>query len=170
MRRLTMMLLAVLVVVAGCSPASLPVDQQGDVDATVSSDRRPEFTETSLYGYPWGTVQRAFLMYDGTLYVYADRSVTELLPSYQQIGSVKVVDNTKVPSQDFDATWLEEGMGVYKHPEESALFVQWTTTQYLYYVPYESPAKEKPLQRDLDGVGPTELEGVSTEKKGVTIS
>ena len=72
-------------------------------------------------GYPSGEVQRPFLVYHGTLYVYADELLehTALPLNCSEIGRIASVDNKNMPQEDFAASRMDVGTVLYSTDEET---------------------------------------------------
>lgn len=86
-----------------------------------AGNNKPGVTPT---GYPNGEVQRQFLFYNGTLYVFIDEGVRALPEGWQEVGTVKSVDNKARPTEEFAATRLEVGMKVFAKEGTDLLYVQ----------------------------------------------
>lgn len=81
-------------------------------------------SSTAPTGYPSGEVQREYVYYEDTLYVYADRYETSLPENCELVGEVLSVDNTKLPQEDFQASRLKVGNEVYAVTDENILYVK----------------------------------------------
>ena len=79
--------------------------------------------ELAPTGYPSGEVQRPFLYYHDTLYVYVDTLLepTQLPLDPVQIGVIETVDNKNMPETDFAASRMDVGTKLYaaKHEAEN---------------------------------------------------
>ena len=91
------------------------------VTAGVLANGEPDVTPT---GYPNGEVQRQFLFYNGTLYVFINEGIRALPEGWQEVGTVKSVDNKARPAEEFAATRLEVGMKVFAKEGTDLLYVQ----------------------------------------------
>ena len=88
--------------------------------------QQSEENESSIAptGYPDGEIQRKYVYYDDTLYVYSDRAVKSLPENCELVGKVLSVDNINLPQEDFGAARLVVGDEVYAVTDEELLYVK----------------------------------------------
>ena len=97
-----------------CLRVPYEVTKDGKVVLTDSSESSAETDSSeSPTGYSSGRLQREFLYYKGTVYVYAASYVKTLPDHYLKVGEILSVDNENMPTSDFQAANLEIGEEVY---------------------------------------------------------
>ncbi len=86
-------------------------------------------------GYPEGEIQREYVYYDDTLYVYSDSCRASLPENCELAGEVLIVDNMNLPQEDFAAARLAVGDEVYTVTDQELLYVKTGEERYERFVP-----------------------------------
>lgn len=109
----------------------------------------PDGSETPT-GAPEGELDQPQIMYGGRIYYYYATGFGEIttLPSdCILVGEIKMVNNSKTPSEDFMGACVEAGQQIFKREQENVLYVRYDTGYARFYEDYSQIEKQRQQQK-----------------------
>lgn len=116
---------AMCLALTGCAGAD---NGDGKTDTGNNDSVRNNVSEKAT-GYEDGSVQRVYLYFDSSLYVFNDSLETitsdefaDKYKEYELAGKIDKIDNQNVPDENLEASRIEKGMSVYKKGDSVVIY------------------------------------------------
>lgn len=100
-------ILVMVMITVGCN------SKKTSEDASKEAKAVEETTTVPPTGYPDGWVQNPYVCASDRLYLFTDDYVKELPGGFVYAGDVSEILTTELPTENFEATCLEEGYKIY---------------------------------------------------------
>ena len=112
------------------TPVETTTEKVSEIETTVGEN---ETTNSIIVptGFPSGEVQREFLFYNGTLYVYGyeyyidvnEEEISNKWDGYKYVGKVEKTSDTKTPNEEFEAAHLNIGASIYANAADDSKII-----------------------------------------------